>query len=39
MHDGSNPLTKGTLAQFEAAMKGDTSTRVIGMTEGQMIDF
>jgi L-ascorbate metabolism protein UlaG (beta-lactamase superfamily) len=39
MHYGSNPLTKGTLAQFEAAMKGHSSTKVIGMTEGQQIDF
>ncbi len=39
MHYGSNPLTKGTLAQFEAAMKGHGSTKVVGMTEGQQIDF
>ncbi len=39
MHYGSNPLTKGTFAQFEAAMKGHSSTKVIGMTEGQQIDF
>jgi L-ascorbate metabolism protein UlaG (beta-lactamase superfamily) len=39
MHYGSNPLTKGTFAQFEAAMKGHSSTKVIGMAEGQQIDF
>lgn len=39
MHYCSNPLTKGTFAQFEAAMKGHSSTKVIGMTEGQQIDF
>jgi L-ascorbate metabolism protein UlaG (beta-lactamase superfamily) len=39
MHYGSNPLTKGTLAQFEAAMKGHTTTKVMGMTEGQTMSF
>jgi L-ascorbate metabolism protein UlaG (beta-lactamase superfamily) len=39
MHYGSNPLTKGTFAQFEAAMKGHSTTKVIQMTEGQMVDF
>lgn len=39
MHYGSNPLTKGTLAQFEAVMKGHSSTQVLGMTEGQKLDF
>jgi L-ascorbate metabolism protein UlaG (beta-lactamase superfamily) len=39
MHYGSNPLTKGTFAQFDAAMKGHSSTKVIQMTEGQNLDF
>jgi L-ascorbate metabolism protein UlaG (beta-lactamase superfamily) len=39
MHYGSNPLTKGTFAQFEAAMQGHSGTQVIKMTEGQSLDF
>jgi L-ascorbate metabolism protein UlaG (beta-lactamase superfamily) len=38
MHYNSNPLTKGTLAEFEAAMKGSTS-KVVPMTEGQTLAF
>ena len=38
MHYNSNPLTKGTLAEFEAAMKGST-TKVVPMTEGQTLSF
>ena len=34
MHYNSNPLTKGTLAEFQEAMKG-SATKVIPMTEGQ----
>jgi L-ascorbate metabolism protein UlaG (beta-lactamase superfamily) len=39
IHYGSNPLTKGTLAGFQAAMKGHTTTQVVPMTEGQTVDF
>jgi L-ascorbate metabolism protein UlaG (beta-lactamase superfamily) len=39
MHYGSNPLTKGTFAQFETAMKGHSTTKVVQMTEGQTLDF
>ena len=38
MHFGSNPLTKGTSAEFIEAMKG-SSTKVIVMTEGQTVEF
>jgi len=38
IHYNSNPLTKGTLAEFQAAMKG-VSTKIIPMTEGQAIEF
>jgi len=38
MHYNSNPLTKGTLAEFEAAMKG-SATQVVPMTEGQTLAF
>ena len=38
MHYNSNPLTKGTLAEFQAAMKG-SSIKVIPMTEGQTVSF
>jgi L-ascorbate metabolism protein UlaG (beta-lactamase superfamily) len=39
IHYNSNPLAKGTLVEFEAAMKGHTTTRIIPMTEGQMVAF
>jgi L-ascorbate metabolism protein UlaG (beta-lactamase superfamily) len=38
MHYNSNPLTKGTLAEFQDAMKG-SSIKVVPMTEGQTIEF
>jgi len=38
MHYNSNPLTKGTLAEFQAAMKG-SAIKVIPMTEGQTVSF
>jgi L-ascorbate metabolism protein UlaG (beta-lactamase superfamily) len=38
MHYNSNPLTPGTLAKFEAAMKG-SSTKIIGIKEGQTAEF
>jgi L-ascorbate metabolism protein UlaG (beta-lactamase superfamily) len=38
MHYNSNPLTKGTLAEFQDAMKGQ-STTIIPMTEGQVIRY
>jgi L-ascorbate metabolism protein UlaG (beta-lactamase superfamily) len=38
MHYNSNPLTKGTLAEFQEAMKGSQAT-VVPMTEGQKVQF
>jgi L-ascorbate metabolism protein UlaG (beta-lactamase superfamily) len=38
MHYNSNPLTPGTLAEFEAAMKG-SAIKIIGIGEGQMAEF
>ncbi len=38
MHYNSNPLTKGTLAEFQAAMKG-SKIKVVPMTEGQTLAF
>jgi L-ascorbate metabolism protein UlaG (beta-lactamase superfamily) len=38
MHYNSNPLTKGTLVEFQAAMKG-SATKVVPMSEGQTLAF
>lgn len=38
MHYNSNPMAPGTLAEFEAAMKG-SPIRVVPMTEGQTLQF
>ncbi|QWE30352.1 metal-dependent hydrolase [Polynucleobacter sp. Adler-ghost] len=38
MHYNSNPLAKGTLAEFQGAMKGST-IKIIPMTEGQTVQF
>jgi len=38
MHYNSNPLTKGTLEEFQNAMKG-SKTKVVPMTEGQTLAF
>ena len=38
MHYNSNPMTPGTLAEFQAAMKGAAS-KVVPMTEGQSVSF
>jgi L-ascorbate metabolism protein UlaG (beta-lactamase superfamily) len=38
MHYNSNPLTPGTLAEFQEAMKG-SSVKVVPMTEGQSVEF
>jgi L-ascorbate metabolism protein UlaG (beta-lactamase superfamily) len=38
MHYNSNPLAKGTLAEFQEAMKG-SPIRIIPMTEGQTIEL
>ena len=38
MHYNSNPLAKGTFAEFEAAMKGN-KVKIIQMTEGQTINY
>lgn len=39
IHYGSNPLAKGTLAEFEVAMKGHNTTKVLGIKEGEMVAF
>jgi hypothetical protein len=39
IHYGSNPLAAGTLAQFEAAMKGHSTTKIVPMTEGKSVEF
>jgi L-ascorbate metabolism protein UlaG (beta-lactamase superfamily) len=38
MHYNSNPMTPGTLAEFEAAMKG-SPIKIVPMTEGQTVSF
>jgi L-ascorbate metabolism protein UlaG (beta-lactamase superfamily) len=38
MHYNSNPLTPGTLAEFQAAMKG-SDIKIVPMTEGQTLNF
>lgn len=38
MHYNSNPLAAGTLAEFQAAMKG-SAVKVVPMTEGQSVEF
>jgi len=38
MHYGSNPIVKGTLAGFQAAMQG-SPIRIVPMAEGQQVDF
>jgi L-ascorbate metabolism protein UlaG (beta-lactamase superfamily) len=38
IHYGSSPLAKGTLEEFQAAMKG-SPLKVIPMTPGQTVDF
>jgi L-ascorbate metabolism protein UlaG (beta-lactamase superfamily) len=38
IHYNSNPLTKGTLAEFEAAMKG-SKIKVVPIAEGQTLEF
>ncbi len=38
MHYNSNPLAKGTLAEFQAAMKG-SAVRVVPMAEGETASF
>ena len=38
MHYGSNPMAKGTLAEFQAAMKG-SNIKIIPMTEGETVQF
>ena len=38
MHYNSNPLTPGTLAEFQSAMK-DSTIKIIPMTEGQTLSF
>lgn len=39
IHYGSNPLAKGTLPEFEAAMQGHSTTKVLRIKEGQMVTF
>jgi len=38
IHYNSNPLAKGTLEEFQKAMKGST-TKVVPMSEGQTVTF
>ena len=38
IHYNSNPLTKGTLAEFQEAMKG-SSIKVMAISEGQTLEF
>jgi L-ascorbate metabolism protein UlaG (beta-lactamase superfamily) len=38
IHYNSNPLAKGTLAEFQDAMKG-SKIKVVPMTEGQTLEF
>ncbi len=38
MHYNSNPIAKGTAAEFKAAMAG-SAVRVVTMTEGQTVEF
>jgi L-ascorbate metabolism protein UlaG (beta-lactamase superfamily) len=38
MHYNSNPLTPGTLAEFQAAMKG-SKVKIVPVTEGQSVEF
>ena len=38
MHYNSNPMTKGTLAEFQEAMKG-SNIKIIPMTEGETVQF
>ncbi len=38
IHYNSNPLAKGTLAEFQAAMQG-SAVKVVPMTEGQTVKF
>jgi len=38
IHYNSNPLAKGTLAEFEAAMKG-SKIKVVPIAEGQTLEF
>ena len=38
IHYNSNPLTKGTLEEFQKAMKG-SSIKIVPMTEGQTVSF
>jgi L-ascorbate metabolism protein UlaG (beta-lactamase superfamily) len=38
IHYNSNPIAKGTLAEFQAAMKG-SNIKIIPMTEGETVQF
>jgi L-ascorbate metabolism protein UlaG (beta-lactamase superfamily) len=38
IHYNSNPIAKGTLAEFQAAMQGST-IRVVPVSEGQTVEF
>ena len=38
MHYNSNPMTPGTLAEFQTAMRS-SSTEVVPMKEGQTLSF
>jgi L-ascorbate metabolism protein UlaG (beta-lactamase superfamily) len=38
IHYNSNPIAKGTLAEFQAAMKG-SAVRIVAPSEGQAVEF
>jgi L-ascorbate metabolism protein UlaG (beta-lactamase superfamily) len=39
IHYNSNPLAKGTLAEFEAAMKGSEGIKIVAPKEGETVQF
>ena len=39
IHYNSNPIAKGTLAEFEAAMKGSKGIKIVAPKEGETVTF
>jgi L-ascorbate metabolism protein UlaG (beta-lactamase superfamily) len=39
IHYNSNPIAKGTLAEFEAAMKGSKGIKIVAPKEGESVQF
>ncbi len=39
IHYNSNPIAKGTLAEFEAAMKGSKGIKIVAPKEGETVQF